>query len=84
MNLRTRRPTRTLLGGLMRCPHCGGSVVAIDKRFYGCTARHDRGPAVCAGIRFPRDNADVRLLGDLRDELLSPACCGWGADLCRV
>lgn len=67
------RPTRTLLGGLMRCPHCGGSVVAIDKRFYGCTARHDRGPAVCAGIRFPRDKADVRLLGDLRDELLSPA-----------
>lgn len=66
------RPPRTLLGGLMRCPYCGGSVVAIDARSYGCTARHDRGRTVCGGIRFPRISADQRILNDLRDELLSP------------
>ncbi len=67
------RPARTLFGGMMRCPSCGGAIVAIDKRFYGCAARHDRGPAICLGIRFPREQTDTRLLAELRDELLSPS-----------
>jgi len=67
------RPPRTLLGGLMRCPHCGGAIVATDARMYGCAARHDRGRAVCVGVSFPRAIADARLVDQLREELLSPA-----------
>lgn len=65
------RPTRTLFGGLMKCPHCGGAVVAINTRQYGCTTRKDRGPAVCQGVLFNRDHADRRFLGILREDLLS-------------
>lgn len=64
---------KTLLGGLMRCGHCGGSVIAISATTYGCAAHKDRGPAVCSGVRVSRQIVDNRLLGIVREELLSPA-----------
>ena len=64
-------PPRTLFGGLMKCPHCGGSIIAINARLYGCTANKDRGTTVCKGISFSRKQTDMQLLGVLRDGLMS-------------
>jgi site-specific DNA recombinase len=68
----TKRPS-TLLGGILRCPHCRGAVVAINAHSYACAAHRDRGPAVCRGISVNRDTTDLRVLSTIRDELLSPA-----------
>lgn len=65
-------PTRTLFGGLLRCGICGGAVIAVSARAYGCVTRKDRGAVVCRGVHAPRDETDKRLLGMLREELLSP------------
>nr|WP_315481563.1 recombinase family protein [uncultured Undibacterium sp.] len=68
---RVGKPTRTLFGGMMKCPLCGGAIIAINKNLYGCNMRKDRGADVCKGLSFPREVADKRLLGALRDELLT-------------
>ncbi|MGH8801606.1 MAG: recombinase family protein, partial [Casimicrobiaceae bacterium] len=52
----------TLFGGLLRCGICGGAVVAMSARHYGCAARKDRGRAVCAGVLAPRQEVDRVLL----------------------
>ena len=64
---------RTLFGGLLRCGHCGGAVVATSGRHYGCAARKDRGAAVCEGVQARRDKVDARLLEAIREDMLSPA-----------
>ena len=64
---------RTLLSGLLRCGMCGGAVVAVDASHYGCAARKDRGPSICAGVRAARLTLEQRVLSVVRDELLSPA-----------
>ncbi|MBR7777402.1 recombinase family protein [Undibacterium sp. BYS50W] len=66
-------PSRTLFGGMMRCPYCGGAMVAINTRLYGCNNRKDRGEGVCKGISISREQTDKRLLATIRDELMSPA-----------
>jgi site-specific DNA recombinase len=66
-------PPKTLLGGLLRCAGCGGAVIAINKDSYGCAAHKDRGASVCAGVSASRRGIERRLLGYLREELLSPA-----------
>jgi site-specific DNA recombinase len=63
---------RSLFGGLLTCGHCGGAVVAVNTRLYGCAARKDRGASICQGLYVPRDIMDNRLLGILRADLLSP------------
>lgn len=67
-----RRPM-TLLGGLLRCGICGGAIVAINSRLYGCAANKDRGPSVCTGVNVRRADLEARLISTLRDDLLSPA-----------
>jgi hypothetical protein len=62
----------TLFGELIKCPHCGGGMVVVNSRLYGCTARKDRGSAICRGFTLPRKLADERLLTVLRNDLLSP------------
>jgi site-specific DNA recombinase len=64
---------RTMFAGMLRCGLCGGPVIAVNALKYGCAHRKDRGPAVCAGIMIPREETNKRLLGIVRDELLSPA-----------
>lgn len=64
---------RTLFGGLLRCGKCGGALVATSAHYYSCAARKDRGTAVCTGVSAPREATDRRLLGLVRDDLLSPA-----------
>ena len=63
---------RTLFGGLLRCGVCGGAMVAVHKRYYGCAAHKDRGPAVCAGTFAPRQETDRRLIAELRQQVLAP------------
>ena len=65
-------PIKTLFGGLMTCPHCGGPIIAVNATKYGCANRKDRGISVCKGIMIRRDVVDKSLLNVLRDELLSP------------
>ena len=62
----------TLLGGLLTCGRCGGAMVAVSARAYGCAARKDRGPAVCEGTLVRRDVAERRLLAEVREMLLAP------------
>ena len=69
---RGQRPS-TLFGGMLRCGVCGGSMVAVNTRAYGCAARKDRGPSVCVGTTVSREELDRRLLGVVRDELAAPA-----------
>ena len=65
------RKATTLFGGLMTCPYCGGSIVAVNARSYGCTKRKDRGETVCKGILFPRAEADKNLMNILQDAMLT-------------
>lgn len=62
----------TLFGGLLRCARCGGAMVAVDARQYGCVARKDRGSSVCTGTLTPRKETDARLLAAIRDDLVAP------------
>jgi site-specific DNA recombinase len=69
---RTRgKPPRTPLSGLLRCEACGGAVVAVNRRAYGCAANKDRGATVCGGVLVRRDVMERRLVEILRDDLLS-------------
>jgi hypothetical protein len=64
-------PAKTLFGGLMRCPYCGGAMIAVNKSRYGCNMRSNRGSSVCKGMFVSREQTDKRLLSVIRDELLS-------------
>ena len=67
------RPYRSLFAGLLRCPVCGGSMVAVDARRYGCSIHKERGPAACPNHdTAQRAAVDTRLVGVLREELLHP------------
>ncbi len=68
------RPERTLFGGQLRCPSCGGAVIAVNSRKYGCGRRKDQGPTSCAnGTLVRRDLVDQFLLPKIRDQFMSPA-----------
>ena len=66
------RPARRLLSGLLRCEECGGGFRCVNGREYGCASHRD-GRSCGNGIRLPMKWAESKLLGALRDELLSPA-----------
>jgi DNA invertase Pin-like site-specific DNA recombinase len=64
---------RTLFAGLMRCSACGGPIIAVDARRYGCNVRKDRGPAACpGGGAFLRTDVDQALLSVVREDLMAP------------
>ena len=63
---------RTLFGGLLRCAICGGAMVAVQSRYYGCAAHKDRGPAVCRGTFAPRHETDTLLVAELQELVLAP------------
>jgi len=72
------RAPSTLLGGLMRCGLCGGALIAVNARAYGCGARKDRGPHVCAGLLVRRDLLEDRVIEAVTGLLLEPR---WLAEL---
>jgi hypothetical protein len=65
-------PMRTLFGGLLRCAVCGGAMVAVQSRYYGCAAHKDRGAAVCSGTFAPRRETDALLVSELQKHVLAP------------
>lgn len=65
-----KRPS-TLFGGLLRCGVCGGPIIAVNGRQYGCWQRKDRGTAICRGVLAPRTTLDSKLVGEIRAELAS-------------
>ncbi len=65
------RPPSSLLGGLMRCPKCGGPLIATSKRHYGCNIHKDRGPTLCSGFYIPRELTETRLVEIIKQDLLS-------------
>lgn len=67
------RGPRTLFGGLLLCDKCGGAMVAVNAKLYGCSFHHDRGETVCSGVYAPRNQTDSVLLMTVRDDLLSPS-----------
>jgi site-specific DNA recombinase len=76
---------RTLFGGLLSCGACGGAVVAVNARTYGCAARKDRGAVVCAGVLVSRAQLEARLLSLVREELLAPeALVALQAEVARI
>lgn len=70
---RQHRPTRTLFGGNLICPRCGGAVIAISGTHYGCSVAKDRGPAVCQGFSVSRELLERRLISLVREDLLTDA-----------
>ena len=66
------RPPRYLLSGLIRCGECGGPMVMVDAKAYGCSVAKERG--TCSSrLRVPRHAAEEQLVAGVRDQLLSPA-----------
>ena len=67
----------TLLGGILRCGQCGGSVVKVNARTYGCAAHKDRGPAVGGGIAANHADVDRVVLDYVRGALTAPDVLAW-------
>jgi DNA invertase Pin-like site-specific DNA recombinase len=67
----------TLLGGVLRCGYCGGSVVKINARAYGCAAHKDRGAAVCGGVVANHAEVDRVVLEHVRGALTAPDVLAW-------
>ena len=61
----------------MRCGYCGGSVMKINARTYGCAAHKDRGPAVCGGVEASFRDVDHVVVGYVRGVLAAPKCTRW-------
>lgn len=74
VGVRKKRAPRnvTLLGGLLKCGLCGGSIVALSSEQYGCANFRDRGPAVCVGIQAERSQVDNLVLNYIRKSVLTP------------
>ena len=67
----------TLLGGILRCGQCGGAVVKVNARTYGCAAHKDRGPAVCGGVAASHVDVDRVVLEYVRGALTAPDVLAW-------
>ncbi|HSP59160.1 MAG TPA: zinc ribbon domain-containing protein, partial [Halomonas sp.] len=70
---RSARPMRSLLGGILRCPHCSGPMAGRDSNYYGCSVHHNIGPTSCPDYRLRRDLVERRIVTLVRKDLLSPA-----------
>ncbi len=79
---RTGRPPKHLLSGHLICDACGAPYTIVGGgrdhgrgpyRYYGCSARTNRGPAVCQNTMVVRlDVLEDQILGLVRDRLLAP------------
>ena len=67
---RTHR-RRFVLSGLLRCSVCGGGYTIMAKDRYGCAA-HTKSGTCINGSTISRASVEERVLGSLRDRMLSP------------
>lgn len=58
------RYTSALLSGLLVCDPCGSHYVLAKPTYYGCTAHHDRGPAICTNGRLRAATSSRRALSN--------------------
>lgn len=63
------KPSKTLLGGLLSCPYCGGTMIAVNQRSYGCINNKDRG--VCRGFLVKKSLIESRLVDYVKTQLLT-------------
>ena len=62
---------KTLLGGILKCPYCGGSMFAVCSTHYGCLNHKNKGEVVCEGITIQRKTAERRLVDYIKTKLLN-------------
>lgn len=68
------RLPRYLLSGLLTCAACGGTIRVVNGREFGCATHRDGGPTARSNaLRVRIDIAERKLIGDLVEEMLSPA-----------
>ena len=60
-----------LLSGLLECAVCGSHYIMADPRSYACSG-HIGGRTCANSVRVRRDAVETKILGPVRDELLSP------------
>ena len=66
-----QKPAKRLLSGLITCGLCGGSFIVIGMDRWGCSTA--KGTMTCANKRsISTGQLEDRVLGALRDRLLSP------------
>lgn len=63
----------TLLGGLISCGKCGGSVISINANYYGCANRRDRGKEICDGVNISKKKAEEELIPAIKTILSDPS-----------
>ncbi len=69
-----QRRVHHILSGILRCPTCAGSIIAVDRYRYGCSTSKDRGSSVCnSTLRLDRAEAEHVVLATIREQLLTPA-----------
>lgn len=64
------RPPKNLLSGLLRCGECGGPIVIVDARAYGCSRAKERGTCP-SRLRICRRAAEEAMLRGVREQLLT-------------
>ncbi len=70
-HFRDRRRPRHLLSGLLRCGVCKGSYTTMNKDYFGCSTRHNKG--TCDNKRYiQREKLERTILAGLRFHLIRP------------
>ena len=64
------KAAKHLLSGILRCGVCGGPMIAVNAHSYGCSIRLNRGTCDFRHT-VTRDMAEQRIIGVVRDDLLS-------------
>ena len=78
------RPPRYLLTGILKCGCCGSNFVTDNGRAYVCSSRTNGGKALCENsIRVRRDIAETSVLGNIQEQLLSPAAARYVVESVR-
>jgi site-specific DNA recombinase len=72
--------TPSLLGGLIRCRHCGGAATPSNGtsrsgqiyEYYKCVKRIKVGKYACTGISIPRPLVETKVMDGLLEKLVTP------------
>lgn len=70
--MRKGPPSRTMLGGILRCGICGAPMASSGRNSYVCTARHNRGASVCPGTIVVRDAVEASVINLIQAKILEP------------
>ncbi|MES9879421.1 MAG: recombinase family protein [Sedimenticola sp.] len=66
------RAGKYILSGLLKCGCCGANYIMVNKAYYGCATRINRGKSVCSNTQLiNREVAEEIFLEHIRKDLLS-------------